>query len=212
MLTITLKDVTKYWHKQPFSAKILDHLNISFCQPNKYVIYGLNGSGKSTFLKILVGLESVSSGQVIWQDNIHLNQSQNFSICAPWVEIIEELTGLEFLHFHFKLKPIKSGWTIGQILDTLNLTKYKDQKIKTYSSGMVQKLKWSQALFSEVSCIFLDEPLSNLDEVSQQILKDIFLKYCSQQLVILATNTTQELTWGAINYRLEEGLLSENFS
>ncbi len=206
MLTISLQNATKYWHKQPFT-KVLDNINYCFNQPHKYVIYGLNGSGKSTLLKIITGIEGLSSGKIEGSFITQKLPYINFAVCAPWIEIMDELSAVEFLAFHFNQKPIKATWTIDRILDLLKLSKLKNHKIKTYSSGMIQKLKWSQALFSDVSCLLLDEPFSNLDESSQDLLKEILNTQCSNQLVILATNTTQELTWGNHRLHLDEGQL-----
>ena len=83
---------------------IFKKFNYQFTPGETYAITGPNGSGKSTLLQVLSGNMAVSDGKAEWEINskkIDEEKVHQFiSIAAPYLEVIEEMTGLEFLHFH----------------------------------------------------------------------------------------------------------------
>ena len=96
----------------------LENCSYQFEQGQAYAILGDNGSGKSTLLRIIAGMLSPSSGkisynlknQAIPEDKIY----KHISYCAPGMDIIEEMTLIEFLNFHFKFKQIIEPFTTNQ--------------------------------------------------------------------------------------------------
>ncbi len=81
----------------------------TFSPGKSYAITGPNGSGKSTLLQTLAGSVAINEGQIIRQINEAVLDSENIysylTIAAPYVEVIEEMTALEFLQFHQQFKP-----------------------------------------------------------------------------------------------------------
>ena len=99
------------------------------------------------------------SDQEISIDQIH----QHITIAAPYMDLIEELTLLEHLQFHFKLKKSRGNMSLEDMLERMNLVQSKDKYISNFSSGMRQRLKLALAFFTEANIVFLDEPGTNLD-------------------------------------------------
>jgi ABC-type multidrug transport system ATPase subunit len=71
------------------------------------------------------------------------------SIAAPYLEVIEEMTAVEFLDFHRKFKPLLPHFTIQQVLTVVGLHQAANKQIRYYSSGMKQRIKLAQAFFSD---------------------------------------------------------------
>src|SRR5689334_1397113 len=104
---------------------IFRHLSYSFIAGRSYAIVGPNGSGKSTLLQLLSGAMGPSEGEVGWSINDAAvaadNVFEKISICAPYLEVIEEMTATEFLSFHSQFKPLMSGYSIEKILSIIGL-------------------------------------------------------------------------------------------
>lgn len=125
--------------------------------------------------------------------NIHADHAFKYiSIAAPYLEVIEEMTATEFLEFHHKFKPLLPGATTQKIISTVGLEKAAHKQIRYYSSGMKQRIKLAQAIFSNTPGILLDEPCTNLDEEGIQLYQQLINDYCKNRLVIVSSNDIQE--------------------
>src|SRR5487761_2601500 len=146
---------------------VFRNLSFQFDINKNYAITGPNGSGKSTLLQIIAGSAIYNEGSIEYNElNKTINSDKIFrkiSYAAPYLDLVEEMTLTEFFSFHHKMK----GWipTIDtkQIISLLRLEKSAHKQIRYYSSGMKQRVKLAQAIFSDVPAVLLDEPLTNLD-------------------------------------------------
>jgi ABC-2 type transport system ATP-binding protein len=129
-----------------------------------------------------------SSRQVIPADHAF----RYISIAAPYLEVVEEMTAIEFLEFHHKFKPLLSDCTIRQILSVMGLEKAAHKQIRYYSSGMKQRIKLAQAIFSDTPVVLLDEPCTNLDLEGIQLYQQLINDRCKKRLVIVSSNDMQE--------------------
>src|SRR5437763_1306546 len=141
--------------------------NVSFLPGHSYAITGANGSGKSTLLQTIAGSMDISEGKIEWQNNGFSIDGDSIyryiTIAAPYVEVIEEMTAAEFLQFHQQFKPLLQGISIKEIIKVVGLEKAASKQIRYYSSGMKQRIKLAQAVFSDAPLLLLDEPCTNLD-------------------------------------------------
>lgn len=112
------------------------------------------------------------------------------SFAAPYLELIEEMTATEFLHFHSKFKKLTAGIT--EILTETSLNNAADKQIRYFSSGMKQRLKLAQAFFSDTAVLLLDEPTTNLDAEGIALYHSLIEKYGKNRLVIVSSNDEQE--------------------
>ena len=191
-MNISLQNTGKRFNRE----WIFRNFTFEFLQGKSYAITGSNGSGKSTLLQIIAGAALHSEGGINWQSAIGDTQIanekayENISICAPYFDLIEEMTGNEFLSFHTSFKNFTKPFA--EILSTVGLQKAGDKQIRYYSSGMKQRLKLAQAFFSNTSVLLLDEPTTNLDEDGIAIYKKLWNENTTNRLVIVSSNDKTE--------------------
>ena len=189
-MQITLNNVGKRFNRE----WIFRHCSYQFLDNKKYAITGLNGSGKSTLLQVLSGSLSHNEGTVdftLQQKPIENEQHfQHISIAAPYLELIEEMTAGEFLHFHkqFKLLTLPDV----EILEIAGLKKAINKQIRYYSSGMKQRLKLAQAFFCDTPVLLLDEPTTNLDAEGIALYRQLIVNYTANKMVIISSNDLME--------------------
>ncbi|HMH34195.1 MAG TPA: ATP-binding cassette domain-containing protein [Puia sp.] len=210
-MRITLTNAGKRFNRD----WIFRHLSYEFVTGYSYAIIGPNGSGKSTLLQLIAGAIGVSEGTVRYEltddslqlTEVHLNQKvlstvnrqlssetvyRQISFSAPYLELIEEMTLKEFLEFHRIFKPFFSSLSIQQIMDLVLLKTAADKQIRYFSSGMKQRVKLAQAIFSDTPVILLDEPCTNLDVDGVALYQELMKSYCHDRLVIVGSNDVQE--------------------
>ncbi|HUM65370.1 MAG TPA: ATP-binding cassette domain-containing protein, partial [Chitinophagaceae bacterium] len=97
--------------------------------------------------------------------------------------------------FHQGFKPLLHGITIDSIVNTLGLEKSVDKQIRYYSSGMKQRVKLAQCIFSNTAIVLLDEPCTNLDAAGIELYQALIREYCSDRLVIVSSNDKVEYSF-----------------
>ncbi|MEZ5038983.1 MAG: ABC transporter ATP-binding protein [Saprospiraceae bacterium] len=171
---------------------ILRQVNLQMESGHSYAISGPNGSGKSTLLKILAGHLTPSRGKVAFsiggntlpKEEIY----QHLCLAAPYIELIEEFTLKEALHFHQGFKPFLDGLGPQDIIQLLGLEKSTHKTVRDFSSGMRQRLKLALALCSQANILILDEPTSNLDAQGVEWYRALIDTYARDRLLIVASN------------------------
>jgi ABC-type multidrug transport system ATPase subunit len=171
---------------------IFRNATLEFQTNTSYAITGPNGSGKSTLLQCIAGMMQLSQGaiQYIKDDKQIANELayKHISFCAPYLELIEEMTLIEFLNFHFGFNEFLPGSDVTKIIATLQLQEAANKQIRHYSSGMKQRVKLAQAIFSDTDFLLLDEPCSNLDVQGIDLYHSLIQEYCQNRLVIVSSN------------------------
>lgn len=194
-MTIYLSDAGKRFNRD----WIFRHFNYSFEQGRSYAITGPNGSGKSTLLQVLSGGMMLSEGKMEYRisDKEQKNEEvyRHVSICAPYLELIEEMTLKEFLDFHHGFKPFLPGTTTESIIAAIGLGKAVNKQIRYYSSGMKQRVKLAQCIFSNASIVLLDEPCTNLDMAGIALYHSLIADHCQNRLVLVSSNDEVEYSF-----------------
>ena len=194
-MTIQLSNAGKRYNRD----WIFRNASFTFLPNHTYAIIGSNGTGKSTLLQAIAGSLAISEGQIGWQINgtaIDSNFVYDYlSIAAPYVEVIEEMTALEFLEFHQKFKPLITSVSIKEILSLIGLEKASNKQIRYYSSGMKQRIKLAQAIFSDVPLMLLDEPCTNLDVAGFELYNTLIAKYGHNKTIIVSSNDLNEYSF-----------------
>jgi ABC-type multidrug transport system ATPase subunit len=191
-MKISLTDAGKRFNRD----WIFRHFTYTFETGQSYAITGANGSGKSTLLQALGGSMMLSEGTVQYSilnapsstDDIY----KHVSICAPYLEVVEEMTLKEFLDFHHGFKPFLQGITTDTIITLLGLEKAAGKQIRNYSSGMKQRVKLAQCIFSDTAIVLLDEPCTNLDTDGIELYHRLITDHCKNRLVIVSSNDEVE--------------------
>ncbi len=177
---------------------IFRQLTFDFHEGRAYAITGPNGSGKSTLLQAIGGALSLSEGKVdyyigdIPPEKSAENIYQRLSIAAPYLELIEEMTVTELLQFHQQFKSFLPGKTIGQVINAVGLSGAAHKQIRYYSSGMKQRVKLAQAIFSDTDLILLDEPCTNLDAEGITLYQRLIEEFRQNRIIIVSSNDTAE--------------------
>ena len=174
---------------------IFKDFNYVFKPSTHYAITGLNGSGKSTLIQAIAGSLQLSQGTLNWKNEGIIDPEEVFlhlAIVAPYLELIEEMSAREFLHFHAQFKPLIPGISIDEIIQIIGLEKAATKQIRFYSSGMKQRVKLAQAIFSNVPVILLDEPCTNLDQNGYSVYHQLINEFAKDKLIIVSSNDLQE--------------------
>jgi len=194
-MTISLSDAGKRFNRD----WIFRHFTYQFESGNSYAITGPNGSGKSTLLQVIGGSMMINEGKINYTTNGKPISTESIylhmSICAPYLELIEEMTLKEFLDFHSGFKPFLQGITSQTIITVLGLEKAVNKQIRYYSSGMRQRVKLAQCIFSDVPVILLDEPCTNLDAAGIALYHSLIEQYCGNRLVVVSSNDEVEYSF-----------------
>jgi ABC-type multidrug transport system ATPase subunit len=193
---VSLIGVTKRFNRDFIFRKI----NYTFQTGQSYAITGPNGSGKSTLLQAIAGSLHLSEGKVVFKHMQHGIEEvapeklhQYVSIAAPYLELIEEMTAKEFLHFHKQFKPLFESVSVEEILIEIGLENAMDKQIRYFSSGMKQRVKLAQAVFSDAPVLLLDEPCTNLDQPGYDLYHSLIDKYCRHKLIVVSSNDANEM-------------------
>ena len=178
---------------------VFRNTSINFTSNKKYAITGINGSGKSTLLQCIGNMIRLNEGTIsysIASKTINSEStSQYISFSAPYLELIEEMTLSEFFLFHQKFKPITGHRSLDDIIEEIQLSSSKHKQIRDFSSGMKQRVRLAQAIFSEVPIVLLDEPCSNLDQQGIELYKNLVMNYSNDRIIIISSNDQQEYSF-----------------
>jgi ABC-type multidrug transport system ATPase subunit len=195
LMKVSLQNAGKRYNRE----WIFRGISKEFFSSKAYAITGPNGSGKSTLLQSLGGMLQLSEGTI----NYALSDAplaaddmyKEVSFCAPYLDVIEEMTLLEFLHFHQQFKSFLPSVTIQSIITEVGLDRAAARQIRVYSSGMKQRVKLAQAIFSNTPVVLLDEPCSNLDATGIELYHSLIGTYCAGRLVIVCSNDKVEYSF-----------------
>lgn len=175
---------------------VFQNLNLHIESGSRWSILGGNGSGKSTLLKTAYGALSLSSGDVIHRQNGAKIEAQaaalKIAYAAPYFELIEELTVLEFLRRYKGFRPFRADASPESIIERTMLLEAANKKIRNLSSGMKQRLRLGLALFTEADLVILDEPSSNLDQKGVAWYQQLLKEEIGSRSLLIGTNYNEE--------------------
>ena len=208
-MTISLSDTGKRFNRD----WIFRHLSYQFSSGSSYAIVGPNGSGKSTLLQAISGALLINegsigyelNGQPIADEKVH----RHLSFCAPYLELIEEMTATELLRFHREFKPLLPGIDIENALELAGLAPAAQKQIRYFSSGMKQRLKLIQCFLSDAPVLLLDEPCTNLDKEGIALYRSLLEQYSTKRLVIISSNDPVEYAHGTAQISISDYKLSK---
>lgn len=191
MSILEIKNVT-YGYKDA-ETKVLSSVNYSFEIGKFYAIIGKSGTGKSTLLSLLAGLDNPEEGEILFKDeNIektgYTNHRKNsISLVFQNYNLIDYLTPLE----NIRLVNNKAS---GDILNELGLDNQQIRRnVMKLSGGQQQRVAIGRALVSEAPIILADEPTGNLDEHTAGEIIDILKKLAKERnkCVIVVTHSKE---------------------
>lgn len=196
MSVISVKNLTKKF--KSFTA--VDDLSFDVTKNHVVGFLGPNGSGKTTTLRMLVGLSKPTNGlinicniPVLFGDtksNIKVGYLPELPSFYNW------MSGREYLDFIadiFNIPAKKKNSKIKQLLEIVDLTDSQNKKISTYSGGMKQRLGIAQALINDPEVIILDEPVSALDPIGRKEVLKVIEKLKENRTILFSTHILSDV-------------------
>lgn len=158
------------------SRTIIDGLSLDVPRGEVFGFLGPNGSGKTTTIRMMVGLMSLTAGEIVIDGHsIRTEYEQAIRHVGAIVEnpeMYKYLTGRQNLLHYARMIPGISSKRIDEVVELVGLTGRIEDKVKTYSLGMRQRLGVAQAILHKPSLLILDEPTNGLDPAGIRELRD----------------------------------------
>ena len=172
------------------NIKIFDDVNLSLGSGKIIILKGKNGSGKTSLLKTILFLLQPSSGSIYWKSKIIQKSIYDFYNNLTFIgdknTSIRQLTIAENIIIWKKIFLSKVGnEEINNILSILKLDNFKNKKINTLSLGQIKKLELLRLIIENKRYWILDEPFTNLDTETIDIIAQSFEDHCKNEGSIL---------------------------
>lgn len=192
---IETEQLTKIYGKQV----VVDSVNLHVRKGRIYGLLGRNGAGKTTIMKMILGLASITSGEVnVFGQNIKGREKRIYPRIGAMIEtpgFYPNLTGTENLEIFAKLRGTAASDAVKTALKIVGLP-YKDKKLfSKYSLGMKQRLGIANAILHDPELLILDEPTNGLDPIGIAEIRN-FLKELSQdrgKTILISSHILSEM-------------------
>ncbi len=178
---LEVKNISKKIKKR----QILDNISLEIKQGEIFGFTGPNGAGKTTLIKIMLGLYKPDKGKVII-NGFDLKKDfekaiKNASAIIENPEMYDYLKGIDNLKICQRAYNIKDEKNLEKVIKEVGLEKRINQKVKTYSLGMKQRLGIAHALISNPKILILDEPTNGLDPKGIKELRELLKKLAKEK-------------------------------
>jgi ABC-2 type transport system ATP-binding protein len=195
-IVIETRNLTKvyrdFWGRQKVRA--LKALDLEIRQGEIFGLLGPNGSGKTTTIKLLLGLLFPTSGQalVFGRDATEVTKNERIGYLPEESYLYRFLNAEETLDFYgrlFNMSAATRRQRTAHLINTVGLASAKRRQLKEYSKGMTRRIGLAQALINDPELILLDEPTSGLDPIGTRAMKDLILQLKQQgKTVVLCSH------------------------
>ena len=206
---MSIMEVKNVGYTSDNRRKVLRGINVQMEQGKLYAILGPSGCGKTTLLSLIGGLDSPTSGQILFEDQdiaktgLSDHRKNHVSFIFQAYNLIDYLTPAENVALTSKLPPLP-------ILERLGLTKEEAKRnVLKLSGGQQQRVAIARALASEAPVILADEPTGNLDEDTARDITEI-LKESAHKMnkcVVVVTHSEALAKEADVIFRLKRGEL-----
>tara|TARA_B100000965_G_scaffold142182_1_gene118396 strand:- start:819 stop:1424 length:606 start_codon:yes stop_codon:yes gene_type:complete len=172
---------------------IFQNLNLSLSNRSITQIRGKNGSGKTTFINVILNFLESKTGEIFWEGKNIKKNIFNFYNKTTFImdhnTCTRKMTVLDNINFWSRLSSSKlTKDEILLLLETFNIQKYQNTKTMYLSSGEIRKLELLRLILEQKKLWILDEPYNHLDDLSIEILNQTFIDHINKDGVILFTS------------------------
>ncbi len=192
---LELQDVTKQYK----NGRGVEHISFSVEPGEVFGLLGPNGAGKTTLMKCIVALCRPDQGKILIHDkNVmeHFEEAmQSVGTLISGVEAFDYLTAYENLQIAARLYPSLDPGRIDEVLQWVGMEAHKHEKVKSFSTGMRQRLYLAAALLSKPTLVILDEPTNGLDIEGKLDFQELISRLAREEGVtfILSTHLIDEV-------------------
>lgn len=203
MAVIRVQNVTKIYRRSHL-GRVKESIGVSnidfeIKKGEAFGLLGLNGSGKTTTIKLLLGLLVPTKGrvEVLGQDMPDLEALKHIGYLPEAAYINKFLTGFEAVSMFAQLSGVPCRDVKKRteyILDQVGMTAAAGKRISEYSKGMVQRISIAQALLHDPDILILDEPITGLDPLAIREIRELVLWLKEQgKTIVLSSHSISEV-------------------
>ena len=170
---------------------VVDNLSFEMNEPGVFALLGTNGAGKTTSIRIILGMLAADGGSVTWDGKKFLAADKPIGYLAeerglyPKYKVIDQLVYFCTLKGMSKEGALK---TLDYWFDRMNVAEYKTKRAEQLSKGNQQKIQLIAALAPNPELIVLDEPLSGLDPVNAELFKSVIREEIKKNKYIIMSS------------------------
>ncbi len=184
-MALRLEDVTKDFGKH----RAVSGLDLEVPKGSVFGLLGPNGSGKTTTIRMIMGILLPDSGRVeILGGSPGVVQNDRVGYLPEERGVYRKMKVLDFLVFLGEIRALPRGRAreaAGEWLERLDLAEWADKKLQDLSKGMQQKVQFIGTILHEPELLILDEPFSGLDPINQEVLEEIVREFQARGTTIL---------------------------
>ncbi len=215
--------VSKIYQQGSLDVSVLEGVNLQICKGEQVAIVGSSGTGKSTLLHLLAGLDVPTGGTVSLNGRnlSELNESERgrlrnetLGFVYQFHHLLPEFTALENVMIPLMVRRLSTEQVRNEavsLLERVNLSNRLNHKPGELSGGERQRVAIARALIIKPLCLLADEPTGNIDRQNAQTVQDLMVELDRDMNVALVVATHDLQLANAMNriFRLENGVLKE---
>ena len=187
-MKLVIKNLKKNFEKK----EVLKNINFEFEEGKIYGLLGRNGAGKTTLFNCLNEDLPIDSGEFyLKENNVKKIEADDIGYVLSTPNVPEFLTGREFLKFFIEINKdkIKNEKNIDEYFDFMKIEKEdRDKLLKDYSYGMKNKVQMLVNIIANPSILLFDEPLTSLDIVMQEEMKQMLKSIKKEHIIVFSTH------------------------
>ena len=181
--------------------KVIDNINLTLSN-GVYGLLGENAAGKTTLMRLICGLLKESEGEITYNGvNIHYlggAYREKLGYLPQDFGYYPNFTAEQFLFYLAELKAIPDQCVksrVMELLEMVGLEEVKDEKLSSFSGGMLRRVGIAQALLNDSSILILDEPTSGLDPMERVKFRNIISSLSKEKIVLLSTHIVTDIEY-----------------
>ena len=181
------------------NKKALDNINLTLTD-GVVALLGPNGAGKSTLMSLLVTLYETSIGEIELNNIKYSKNNEKIKANVGYVpqdfDMYNNINGQEYLEFVAKMRGVSKNDLkkhIQKVVSKVNLDKFINKKIGTYSGGVKRRLGIAQALIGDSKLIVMDEPTVGLDPEQRNEFRRLLPEISKNSIVLISTHIVEDI-------------------
>ena len=202
---IEISNLSKHFFIGEKRIDVLRELNLSVKKDKITVILGRSGCGKTTLLRLITGLESISQGEIKFKEQAKIGFVFQEPRLMPFLNVYENIV------FPLKKNEIEPE-KIGSLISMIGLSDFKFAAVSQLSGGMSSRVSLARVLAYEANLILMDEPFAALDAFTRASMQAEILKIKAGKTILFVTHNIDEALFLADEIiLLEKGGIKSNY-